>query len=108
MIIIILDPPSFTRARGKINDALARLSGVAPPKCPALLTRMVCWRRSRVRITCPADEFESVGRGRIFRMRSVRRVSSGDSGRSQIIPMLLNLPETFYLKGLLLDVMAGR
>jgi 23S rRNA (cytosine1962-C5)-methyltransferase len=103
--LIILDPPSFTRARGKVNDALrgyrelhlrsARLLTQGP------LATFSCSHH------VSAEEFESaVASGFSDARRSARIIERLGQGADH--PVLLNLPETFYLKGLLLDVMAGR
>ena len=104
--LIILDPPSFTRTRGKIKEALRgyqdlhyRAAALLAPH--GLLATFSCSHH------VAADEFESaVTEGLTNARRSarvLRRLSqAGDH------PALLHLPETHYLKGLLLQMMPGR
>jgi 23S rRNA (cytosine1962-C5)-methyltransferase len=104
--MIILDPPSFTRARGKINDALRgyrelHLRSAKLLATDGLLATFSCSHH------VSADEFESAVAGGFSDARRsariVRRLSQGVDH-----PTLLHLPETFYLKGLFLEAMAGR
>ncbi|HEU4680078.1 MAG TPA: rRNA large subunit methyltransferase I, partial [Terrimicrobiaceae bacterium] len=104
--LIILDPPSFTRARGKINDALRgyrelhlRSARLLTPG--AVLATFSCSHH------VSAEEFESaIAAGFADARRSARIFQRLGQGADH--PVLLHLPETFYLKGLLLDAMAGR
>jgi 23S rRNA (cytosine1962-C5)-methyltransferase len=104
--MIILDPPSFTRARDKIKDALrgyrelhlrsARLLAAA-----GVLATFSCSHH------VSAHEFDSaVAGGFADAMRSARIIRRLSQAADH--PILLHLPETSYLKGLLLDAMTGR
>ncbi len=104
--LIILDPPSFTKARGKIKDALRgyrelhmRAARLLAPH--GLLATFSCSHH------VAADEFESsIAEGFGDAKRSARILKR--MGQASDHPAVLHLPETFYLKGLLVEVMPGR
>lgn len=104
--LIILDPPSFTKARGKIKDALRgyrelhmRAARLLAPH--GLLATFSCSHH------VAADEFESsIAEGFGDAKRSARILKR--LGQASDHPAVLHLPETFYLKGHLLEVMPGR
>ena len=104
--LIILDPPSFTRARGRINDALRgyrelHLRSARLLAADGLLATFSCSHH------VSAGEFEStVAAGFSDSRRSARIIRR--LYQSADHPVLLHLPETFYLKGLLLEALAGR
>jgi 23S rRNA (cytosine1962-C5)-methyltransferase len=104
--LIILDPPSFTRARGKIKDALRgyrelhmRAARLLAPN--GLLATFSCSHH------VAADEFESaVAEGFGDAKRSARIVQRFTQATDH--PAILHLPETFYLKGLMLELLPAR
>lgn len=104
--LLILDPPSFTRARGKINDALRgyrdlhlRAAKLLQPG--ALLATFSCSHH------VSAEEFEgAVAAGLADARRSARVIARLFQAADH--PVLLHLPETAYLKGLLLELVPGR
>jgi 23S rRNA (cytosine1962-C5)-methyltransferase len=104
--LIILDPPSFTKARGKIKDALRgyrelhmRAARLLAPN--GLLATFSCSHH------VAADEFESsIAEGFGDAKRSARILMR--LGQASDHPAVLHLPETFYLKGHLLELMPGR
>lgn len=104
--LLILDPPSFTRARGKINDALRgyrelhlRAAKLLEPG--ALLATFSCSHH------VSAEEFEgAVAGGLADARRSARVVRRLFQAADH--PVLLHIPETSYLKGLLLELVPGR
>lgn len=104
--LIILDPPSFTKARGKIKDALRgyrelhmRAARLLAPN--GLLATFSCSHH------VAADEFESsIAEGFGDAKRSARILKR--LGQASDHPAVLHLPETFYLKGHLLELMPGR
>lgn len=104
--LIILDPPSFTRTRGKIKDALRgyhelhlRASRMLAPQ--GLLATFSCSHH------VSAEEFESsVADGFADAGRSARILTRLTQSADH--PAVLHLPETGYLKGLLLEMMPGR
>ena len=103
--LIILDPPSFTRARGESTTrcggyrelhlrSAGLLAADGPPANLFMLTP--CLRR----------EFEStVAAGFSDSRRSARIIRRL---YRQPTTVLLHLPETFYLQGPLLEAVAGR
>jgi 23S rRNA (cytosine1962-C5)-methyltransferase len=104
--LIVLDPPSFTRARGKVNDALRGYRelhhrGAGLLSAQGVLATFSCSHH------VSADEFDSaVARGFSDAKRSARIVRRLRQGADH--PIVLHLPETSYLKGLLLEAMASR
>lgn len=104
--LIILDPPSFTKARGKINDALRgyrelHLRGARLLAPEGLLATFSCSHH------VSAHEFESAVAGGFVDARRSARILKRLS-QSADHPSVLHLPETHYLKGLLLESMPGR
>lgn len=103
--LVILDPPSFTRAKGKINDALRgyrELHRLAAP--------LVAPDGHIATFSCShhisAESFrEVVSEGLAEGRRSAR--IAGSFAQSADHPAILHLPETFYLKGLLLQMRAA-
>ncbi|HEY5952790.1 MAG TPA: class I SAM-dependent rRNA methyltransferase [Terrimicrobiaceae bacterium] len=104
--LIILDPPSFTRARGKINDALRGYRELHL-RSARLLTQGAVLATFSCSHHVSAEEFESAIAGGFADARRSARIFQR-LGQGADHPVLLHLPETFYLKGLLLDAMAGR
>ncbi len=103
--LIILDPPSFTRARGKVNDALRGYRELHLRSARLLNQGVLATFSCSHHVS--AEEFESaVASGFFDAKRSARIIQRLGQGADH--PVLLHLPETFYLKGLLLDAMAGR
>ena len=104
--LIILDPPSFTKARGKINEALRgyrelHLRGAELLSAQGLLATFSCSHH------VSAGEFESaVADGLTDAPRSARVLHRFTQAADH--PAVLHLPETCYLKGLLLEAMPGR
>ena len=104
--LIILDPPSFTKARGKINEALRgyrelHLRGAGLLSAHGVLATFSCSHH------VSAGEFESaVAEGLTDARRSARVLHRLTQAADH--PAVLHLPETCYLKGLLLEAMPGR
>jgi 23S rRNA (cytosine1962-C5)-methyltransferase len=103
--LIILDPPSFTRARDKINDALRGYRELHLRSARLLTNGLLATFSCSHHVS--AKEFESSVAAGFFDAkrgaRIIRRLFQGPDH-----PVLLHLPETFYLKGLFLDVPTGR
>lgn len=103
---VILDPPSFTKARARVADALRgyhdlhlRAGGLL--QTGGLLATFSCSHHVGV------GEFrESVASGLLDARRSARTL--GEFFQAPDHPVVLHLPETWYLKGLLLEMMPGR
>lgn len=104
--LIVLDPPSFTHTRGKIKDALRgyrelhlRAASLLAPH--GLLATFSCSYHVSF------EEFESTAtEGLADARRSARIVKRLFQATDH--PVALHLPETSYLKGLLLEMMPGR
>lgn len=104
--LIILDPPSFTKTKGRIHDALrgyhdlhVRASALLEPG--GLLATFSCSHH------IDAPTFLDMAAGALFDARRSARVID-EYRQSPDHPIVLHLPETFYLKGYLLEMMPGR
>lgn len=104
--LIILDPPSFTKAKGKVTDALRgyrelhlRAGELLAPD--GLLATFSC--SHHVDLTTFSGV---VADGLMDARRSARVI--GEFRQAADHPVVLHLPETSYLKGLLLAMMPGR
>jgi 23S rRNA (cytosine1962-C5)-methyltransferase len=103
--LIILDPPSFTRTRDKINDALRGYRELHLRSARLLTDGLLATFSCSHHVS--AKEFESsVAAGFFDAKRSARIIRRLVQGPDH--PVLLHVPETFYLKGLFLDVPTGR
>jgi 23S rRNA (cytosine1962-C5)-methyltransferase len=104
--LIILDPPSFTKARARVNEALRGYRDLH-----ARAARLLSKGGLLVSFSCShhvsGQEFEeaiSEGLQDAKRnMRLIRRI-----GQPLDHPVVLGLPETEYLKGVVLEAMPGR
>jgi 23S rRNA (cytosine1962-C5)-methyltransferase len=104
--LIILDPPSFTKTRAKVNEALRGYRDLH-----ARAARLLSKGGLLVSFSCShhvaAHEFEeaiSEGLQDAKRnMRLLRRI-----GQPLDHPVIVGIPETEYLKGVLLEAMPGR
>jgi 23S rRNA (cytosine1962-C5)-methyltransferase len=104
--MIILDPPSFTRARSKINDALRgyrelHLRSAKLLSEAGLLATFSCSHH------VSAAEFESAVASGFWDARRLARIVRR-LGQAADHPVLLHVPETSYFKGLFLEAMPGR
>lgn len=104
--LIILDPPSFTKSRGKLHDAMrgyrdlhVRAGELLEPG--GLLATFSCSHHVDT-ITF----LDTICGGLSDARRSARLVD--EYRQSPDHPIVLHLPETFYLKGFLLEMMPGR
>jgi len=104
--VVILDPPSFTKAKGGVHDALRgyrelhiRAGEILAPG--GLLATFSCSHH-----VSPAAFFESASGGLMDSRRSARVL--GEFRQAADHPIVLHLPETWYLKGLLLGMMPAR
>lgn len=104
--LIILDPPSFTKARSKVNEALRGYRDLHA-RAARLLTKGGLLATFSCSHHVASHEFEeaiSEGLQDARRnMRLLRRI-----GQPKDHPIVLGLPETEYLKGLVLEAMPGR
>jgi len=104
--LIILDPPSFTKARGRIAEALRGYRDLH-----ARAAKLLSKNGVLVSFSCShhvrAHEFEdSIAEGlndARRNMRLIRRI-----GQPLDHPMVMGQPETEYLKGVVLEAMPGR
>lgn len=104
--LIILDPPSFTKARAKVNEALRGYRDLH-----ARAARLLSKGGLLVSFSCShhvaSHEFEeAIAEGlqdAKRNMRLLRRI-----GQPLDHPVVLGIPETEYLKGVVLEAMPGR
>jgi 23S rRNA (cytosine1962-C5)-methyltransferase len=104
--LIILDPPSFTKTRAKVNEALRGYRDLH-----ARAARLLAKGGLLVSFCCShhvaSHEFEeSIAEGlqdARRNMRLLRRI-----GQPSDHPVVVGIPETEYLKGLVLEAMPGR
>lgn len=104
--LIILDPPSFTKARAKVAEALRGYRDLHQ-RAACLLAKgglLVTFSCSH---HVAAHEFENaVTEGMQDARRNARLIRR--IGQPADHPVVLGLPETEYLKGLVLEAMPGR
>lgn len=104
--LIILDPPSFTKARARIQDALRGYRDLHQRA-----VRLLAKGGLLVTFSCShhvaLNEFENaVSEGCQEGRRGMRLL--GRIGQPADHPVVLGLPETEYLKGLILEALPGR
>lgn len=104
--LIVLDPPSFTKSKEKLNDALRgykeihlrALKLLAPG---GLLATFSCSHHVN-------DELfrEVIGEAAVDAKKTLRQLAR--FGQAADHPVILNLPETEYLRGYLFELAPGR
>lgn len=104
--LVILDPPSFTKAKGGVHDALRgyrelhiRAGEILAPG--GILATFSCSHH-----VSASAFFESAAGGLMDARRSARVL--GEFRQAADHPIVLHLPETWYLKGLMLGMMPAR
>jgi 23S rRNA (cytosine1962-C5)-methyltransferase len=104
--LIILDPPSFTKTKGKVHDAMrgyrdlhVRAGALLEPG--GLLATFSCSHHIDT-----VTFLDAICGGLFDARRSARLLE--EYRQSPDHPIVLHLPETFYLKGFLLEMMPGR
>lgn len=104
--LIILDPPSFTKARSKVGEALRGYRDLhsRAARCLSKHGLLISFSCSH-HVT--AQEFEGAIaeglQGAKRNMRLLRRI-----GQPLDHPVVMGMPETEYLKGVVLEAMPGR
>ena len=104
--LIILDPPSFTRDRARLNDALRgykeiHLRAAQLLDNGGLLATFCCSHHVNDTI------FMDVIRDAMIDAKKTARLRAGYTQRTDH-PVILGLPESYYLKGHLLEMAPGR
>jgi len=104
--LIILDPPSFTKNREKLHDALRgykeiHLRALKLLSPHGLLATFSCSHHISAALFA-----EMLRDALVDAKRSARQIKTLHQGLDH--PVLLNLPETEYLKGWLLELAEGR
>ncbi len=104
--LVILDPPSFTRSKGKLQDALRGYKEIhlraAKLLAPGgVLAGFCCSHHVSAR-----DYEETVNDALVDARRSAHVLAR--PGQAPDHPVLLGVPESEYLKGLVLEMAPGR
>jgi 23S rRNA (cytosine1962-C5)-methyltransferase len=104
--LIILDPPSFTKARGRIAEALRGYRDLHARAAKMLSKNGVLVSFSCSHHVCAREFEDSIAEGlndARRNMRLIRRI-----GQPLDHPVVMGQPETEYLKGVVLEAMPGR
>lgn len=104
--LIILDPPSFTKTRAKIKDAIRGYHELHLRAAKLLAPQGILATFSCSHHVAPSEFEASAVSGLADARRSARILRW--LGQAADHPVALHLPETHYLKGLLLEMMPGR
>ncbi len=104
--LIILDPPSFTKTRAKIKDAIRGYHELHLRAAKLLSPQGILATFSCSHHVSPAEFADSAVTGLADGRRSARILKWLNQAADH--PVALHLPETHYLKGLLLEMMPGR
>lgn len=104
--LIVLDPPSFTRTKSGLRDALRgyrelHMRAFKLLSKDGLLATFSCSHH-----VSDAALSDTIVEALVDARRSARRVRRFDQARDH--PILPTIPETEYLRGFLLEMMAGR
>jgi 23S rRNA (cytosine1962-C5)-methyltransferase len=104
--LVVLDPPSFTRNKGKLHDAMRgykeiHLRALKLLNPDGLLATFCCSHH-----VSRESFLHVINEAVVDAKRSLRLIGSYGQGADH--PVVTTLPETEYLKGFLLEVMPGR
>jgi 23S rRNA (cytosine1962-C5)-methyltransferase len=104
--LIILDPPSFTKTKGKLHDALRGYRELHVRAFKLLSRDGILATFSCSHHVSGAAFAETIADALVDARRSARRLRRFEQALDH--PVLPTLPETEYFKGLLLEMMPGR
>ncbi len=104
--VLILDPPSFTKGKGKVRDAMRGYRDLHRQAALLLEPGGLLATFSCSHHVSGEAFLESAQAGLLDARRSARIV--GTFAQASDHPVVLHLPETAYLKGYLLEMMPGR
>ena len=104
--LIILDPPSFTKTKGKLHDALRGYRELHLRAFKLLTRDGILATFSCSHHVSGAAFAESISDALVDARRSARRLRRFEQALDH--PVLPTLPETEYFKGVLLEMMPGR
>ncbi len=104
--LIILDPPSFTKSKGKLGDALRgykeiHLRALKLLNPDGLLATFCCSHH-----VSREDFLGIINEAVVDAKKSLRQLTAFSQGADH--PIVSTLPETEYLKGFLFELMPGR
>jgi 23S rRNA (cytosine1962-C5)-methyltransferase len=104
--LIILDPPSFTKSKGKLGDAMRgykeiHLRALKLLNPDGLLATFCCSHHVNREIF-----METINEAAVDAKRTLRQIAAFSQGADH--PILTTIPETEYLKGWLFELAPGR
>ena len=104
--MIILDPPSFTKSKGKLGDAMRgykeiHLRALKLLNPDGLLATYCCSHH-----VSREGFLEVINEAVVDAKKSLRQLAAFSQGADH--PIITTLPETEYLKGFLFELMPGR
>lgn len=104
--LVILDPPSFTKSKGKLGDALRgykeiHLRALKLLNPDGLLATFCCSHH-----VSRGDFHSIINEATVDAKRTLRQIASYSQGLDH--PIISTLPETQYLKGFLFELVPGR
>jgi len=104
--LIILDPPSFTKTKSSLRDALRGYQELHMRSFKLLSKDGLLATFSCSHHVSDAAFMETIGSALVDARRSARRVRRFDQAPDH--PVLPTIPETEYFRGFLLEMMPGR
>lgn len=104
--LIILDPPSFTKSKGRVTDALRgykeiHLRALKLLRPDGLLATFCCSHHVSRELF-----FDAINEAAVDAKRTLRQIQLFTQGADH--PAITTIPETEYLKGVLLELVPGR
>ena len=104
--LVILDPPSFTKSKGKLSDALRgykeiHLRALKLLNPEGLLATYCCSHH-----VSRGDFLGVINEAAVDSKRTLRQIAAYSQGLDH--PIITTLPETQYLKGFLFELVPGR
>ena len=104
--LIVLDPPSFTKTKGKLSDALRGYKEIHL-RALKLLTRDGLLATFCCSHHVSREEFQHViNEAAVDARRTLRQITNFSQGADH--PIISTIPETEYLKGFLFELVPGR
>ena len=104
--LIILDPPSFTKARSRLGDALRGYRELHTRALKLLAKDGLLATFSCSHHVSESAFSQSIADALVDARRSARKLRRFEQGLDH--PVLPTIPETEYFKGVLLEMMPGR
>lgn len=104
--MVILDPPSFTKSKGRVNDALRgykeiHLRALKLLKPDGILATFCCSHHVSREVF-----MDTINEATVDAKRTLRQIGSFSQGLDH--PVISTIPETEYLKGYMFELVPGR